>query len=161
MATQAGHFFDKETARIWDLIGRLDEPDLHKPIRDDGWSSFMILAHMAISSRGLLTLARRQYAAHKSGAAFELPAGFDVNHNNEQAVADWQGKSLAEVRESWDETGRRFQEFVAGLSEDDLALPARFVTGQPMTLGQLVSLITGHLRQHRQELEAGLAALAD
>ncbi len=157
MTTQAGHFFDKETKRIWEIVDQHPEADLYQPIRDDDWTAFMILAHLATTSKGLLNLAKQNYRAVKAGDAPPAPAAdFDLDRFNVEQVALWAGRPLADVRDSWDETGRRFHQFIATLSDDDLALPARFATGTHMTLGDLLNVMTGHLRMHRLELEKGL-----
>ena len=157
MTTQAGHFFDKETNRIWDMVNHYPEADLYKPIRDDDWTAFMILAHLATTSKGLLNLAKQNYRAVKAGDAPPAPAvDFDLDRFNVEQVALWAGRPLSDVRDSWAETSLRFHQFITTLSDEDLALPARFATGTPMTLGDLLNVVTGHLRMHRLELEKGL-----
>lgn len=154
----AGQFFDKETAQVWSIIERYPEADLYKPIRDDGWTAFQILSHMAVASRGLLSQAKAQYRAISSGAAAPGAApDFDLDRWNQEKVAAWANYSLADVRREWEETGRRFHEFTSSLSEADLELPVRFVTGRELKLGELIGLVTYHLRAHRQEIERGLA----
>ena len=153
----AGQYFDKESAQVWRAIDGCAEADLSKPIRDDGWSAFQILSHLAISCRGLLALAKAHFRAASAGQEVPVDPGFDLNRWNEEQVALWAERSLADVRTDWAETQRRFHAFIAELSEADLELPARFVTGTPMKLGDLIGTITFHLRIHRQEIERGLA----
>jgi len=151
-----GQLFDKESTQIWQAIDSYAAADLTKPIRDDGWSAFQILAHLAISCRGLLALAKAQHRAVSAGQEPPVDPSFDLNRWNEEQVALWAERPLADVRSDWAETQRRFHEFTATLSAADLELPARFVTGTPMKLGDLVGTITFHLRIHRQEIERGL-----
>ncbi|HYF65529.1 MAG TPA: DinB family protein [Herpetosiphonaceae bacterium] len=158
MTTQSGSFFDKETAAIWALIDSHSEDELRAPIRDDGWTAFQILSHMAISSRGILSLAKAQYRARKAGQEFGgAGPGFDIHRWNEEQVAAWSDHSLEQVRTEWTETGRQFHAFSSSLSAEDLELPVRFADGTPLTLGELLGVITFHLRTHRQELSRGLA----
>ena len=153
----AGQLFDKESARIWETIDAHAEAELTKPIRDDGWTALQILAHLAIANRGLLSLAKTHHRAAGAGQEVPVDDSFDVHRWNVEQVALWADRSLADVRNEWAETQRRFHEFTASLSEADLELPARFVTGKPMSLGELIGSITLHLRVHRQEIERGLA----
>lgn len=158
MTTQSGSFFDKESAAIWALIDSHSEAELRAPIRDDGWTAFQILSHMAISSRGILSLAKAQYRARQAGQEFSgAGTGFDIHRWNEEQVEAWVDHSLDQVRAEWTETGRQFHAFVASLAADDQQLPVRFADGTPMTLGELLGVITFHLRTHRQELARGLA----
>jgi hypothetical protein len=158
MTTQSGSFFDKESAAIWALVDSHSEDELRVPIRDDGWTAFKILSHMAISSRGLLSLAKAQYRARQAGQEFS-GAGpeFNIHRWNEEQVAAWADYSLEQVRAEWAETGRQFHAFTSSLGAEDLEQPARFADGTPMTLGELLGVITFHLRTHRQELTRGLA----
>ncbi len=158
ISMNAGLLFDNESASIWSMIDSHTEDDLTRPIRDDGWTAFQILSHLAISSRGLLSLAKAQYRAGISGQEVPNPAAeFDLDRWNVEQVALWAERSLDDVRTALAETQQRLHAFIAELSEADLELPARFVTGKPMKLGQLQGAIPYHLGVHRQEIERGLA----
>ncbi|HEY1014196.1 MAG TPA: DinB family protein [Herpetosiphonaceae bacterium] len=159
MTSNLTQVYEKESGRIWSLIGGLSEHDLRRPIRDDGWSAFQIAAHLSTSTRGLTYLAR---VSLKPGGFQAQPGGpgsadFNLEEWNHAQNAEWSEKSLDELRAAWDETAKAFAAFVAGLSDADLDREISTPMGQQMQLSNLLSMITMHLRIHRQEIERGLA----
>lgn len=159
MTNSTAQMYEKESGRIWSLIGGLSEHDLRRPIRDDGWSAFQIVAHLATSTGGLMYLAR---VSLKPGGFQAQPGGpgspgFNLDEWNHAQNTEWAAKSLDELRGTWDQTAKAFAAFTGGLSDEDLDRDISTPMGQQMQLSDLLSMITMHLRIHRQEIERGLS----
>lgn len=160
MPLNAVQYFAKETTTIWSMVDSANQERLYQPIREDGASAWDIIAHMAIASRELLKLARASYKAAKAGnpPPWAGPE-FDLHRWNVEQVTQWSGTSFTDIRRHWQETITGLETFAHSLQPDDLTIPVKFATGQDMTLIELLNTMSFHLRQHRQELQKGFAAL--
>ncbi|XSG74313.1 DinB family protein [Herpetosiphon llansteffanensis] len=160
MTSKAAEYYAKETERVWKLVGEHAEADLYKPIRNDGWNTWDIVAHIAITSRQMLRLGQQQQQQSQTGNTTPIFApDFDVDRMNIEQVEAWRGKSFAEIRQHWDKTGSQLADYCASLQANDLALPVEFVKKQHMTLDELLNRIALHIRLHRTEIETGLSSL--
>lgn len=160
MQMSAAQYFAKETGTIWEIVDTTDQARLYVPIRDDNSSAWDIIAHVAIASRELLKLARASLQAAQAGNPPPWAGpDFDVHRWNVSQVNKWRDTSFTDIRRHWQETLISLETFANTLSQDDLAIPVKFATGEDMNLGELLLLMSYHLRQHRQELQQGLAAL--
>ncbi len=160
MTSKAADYYAKETELVWNIVAQQSDANLHKPIRDDGWSTWDIVAHIALTSRQLLRLGQKQQQQAQTGDTSPIFApDFDVDRMNIEQVEAWRGKSFAEIRQHWDKTGSQLAEYCASLQASDLELPVEFVKKQQMTLDQLLNRISLHIRLHRTEIETGLSSL--
>lgn len=148
-------FFDKEAAQIWSLVDN-NSTLLHSAMRDDGYTPWQVLVHIVTATRGLIEMGLAQI---EPDAGWFMPtADINVDTLNAHQQKTWEHRSMDELRELWATARPMAERFAASVTEDHSLLHP---LGTHMPGPEFLKFLTIHMRMHRQELEAGLAALTE
>lgn len=146
-------------AASWAVFTRLTPEQWAAAVpSDEGaqWTAKDVLAHVAISEGGQLTVLTRYLA----GEAEVIPADFDLARYNRGSVKKRADKTVAELLQEIEAGHARLLETLAGTPEDKLDLRGRHARGDQLTIEGFFLRVTEHRRLHAEELRQffGLAA---
>ncbi|MFQ6058123.1 MAG: DinB family protein [Anaerolineae bacterium] len=131
-------------------LAGLSEAKLDQRFEDvEGWTSVGdILRHLAGAERGMLTVAQR-CARGKPPPDY---TGFDLDRYNARQVEKRAAQSVAQTLDEMAASRAELLNFLDGLTEAQLAMPARHPIFGDVTVGQLLRIIASHEGMHRKDI---------
>ncbi len=142
--------WERESSAIDAVVERTNEATARRPIRDDGWTTHDILAHIADIARMFL----RQIETNTP-----IPTGItiDIDALNEQQHERNEERAWSNIIAYWETTRDDVTLFLRDCSADIATQPAHLPwVAQVKTAGDLLRALIVHTRGHREELERGI-----
>jgi hypothetical protein len=149
------------TAARWDLHGRLvalDEGLLDRVAKEGEWTVRETLGHIVGGQRGYVAYTVWHWLRNSAEAPTEAEREqVEIDTALPEESAEGAG-SIAEIRTRLDETVDRGGAHFAGMTDADLARPARW-SGLPVNVGFRVGRWSSHLMEHTIQVDKTLAWL--
>lgn len=119
------------------------------------WNVHDVLAHLAVSERGLQATVQRFLAGEA------LPDGFSLDYWNQRQVGKLQERSVDELLASLAGSRRETLAFLGTLNEDQLAVRGVHPAGFETSVAGVFRVMARHERAHGQEIARALGMAID
>lgn len=114
------------------------------------WNVHDLLAHLAISERGIQMTVKRFLAGEP------LSDDFSLDYWNQRQVGKLQERTVAELLADMQSSRQETLAFLASLSDDQLAIRGRHPAGFATDVAGVFGVMAKHERAHGQEIAAAI-----
>ncbi len=114
------------------------------------WNVHDLLAHLAISERGIQATVKRFLAREP------LPDEFSLDYWNQRQVDKLQERAVDELLAGMQASRQETLAFLASLSDDQLDIRGRHPAGFETSVAGVFSVMAKHERAHGQEIAAAI-----
>ena len=135
--------FSRLTPEQWEMPVPSDEGAL--------WKARDVLAHVAVSEGGQLTVIKRVLAGEGG-----VPEDFELNRYNRRSVQKQAERSVPELLAGIARDHAQVLETLAAVSDADLDKTGRHARGDTLSVEQFFQRISEHRRQHAEEIAHSL-----
>ncbi len=150
--TEARNAYESAHRELCQLVDAMSVEEMQRESPNPGWTARDIMAHLATIDERL----RAQMQAALDGKPYDNPE--DVNTFNERKVAERRGWSLDKVRAELDQTRNATLALFDSASESQLDNSIDHPRRGRMTLIDLVTHASQHIRTHTNEIAATRAS---
>jgi hypothetical protein len=152
--SQLRQTIEADDAASMAIFRRLTPEQWERPVPSDegaNWKARDVLAHVAVSESGQLTVIQRVLAGEGG-----VPADFDLNRYNRRAVQKQAEHTVPEFLAGLERDHAQVLAALETVSDADLDRTGRHARGDTLTVAQMFHRITEHRRQHAEELARNL-----